>query len=66
MSIFLEDALLEFRRFLATENPWKVTKNDFYFMLKALLVLQIFTFLSWHFGYVKRQSDDDIWSVKKI
>ena len=32
--------------FLAIERPLKVTKNAFHFMLKALLVLEIFTFLS--------------------
>ena len=29
--------------------------NVFYFMLKALLGLVIFTFLSWHFGYVEKR-----------
>ena len=31
-------------------------KNAFYFMLKALFVLGIFTFLPWLFSYVKRPS----------
>ena len=30
-------------------------KNTFYFMLKALLVLETFTFLSRFFGYVEKQ-----------
>ena len=32
-------------------------KNAFYFMLKALFVLGIFTLLSWHFGYVEKRLD---------
>ena len=32
-------------------------KNAFYFTLKAFLVLQIFTFLSWVFGYVEKRLD---------
>ena len=29
-------------------------KNTFYFVLKVLLVLAIFTFLFRHFGYIER------------
>ena len=32
-------------------------KNVFSFMFKALFVLEIFTFLSWLFGYVERCLD---------
>ena len=32
----------------------------FYFMLKALFVLEIFKFLSWIFGYVEKQLDKKI------
>ena len=32
-------------------------KNDFYFMFKALFVLEIFTFLSRPFGYVEKRLD---------
>ena len=32
-------------------------KNNFYFMLKALFVLEIFTFLSWLLGYVEKPLD---------
>ena len=35
------------------QSPLKVMENAFYFMLKALLVLKIFKFLSWDFGHVK-------------
>ena len=32
-------------------------KNTFYFMLKALFVVEIFTFLSWLFGYLEKRLD---------
>ena len=32
----------------------KMKKNAFYFVLKALLTLKIFTFLSWLFGHVEK------------
>ena len=32
-------------------------KNAFYFMLKALFVYEIFTFLTWLFGYVEKRLD---------
>ena len=38
--------------------PSKMMKNTaFYFMLKALFVFEIFTFLSWLFGYVEKWLD---------
>ena len=33
------------RQLLATESPLKMMKNDFCFILKAPLVIKIFTFL---------------------
>ena len=39
------------------ERPLKVMKNAFYFMLKAHSVLEIFTFLSCIFDYVKKRFD---------
>ena len=42
----LKGALSSLRQFLATESPLKITKNAFYFTLKALFILQIFDFLS--------------------
>ena len=33
-------------------------KNAFYFMLKALFVLEIFTFLSRPFGYLEKRFDE--------
>ena len=39
------------------ESPLKMMKNAFYFMLKALLFLEIFTFLYWLFGYVEKRLD---------
>ena len=45
------------RQFLRNESCLKIMKNAFYFMLKALFVLEIFTFLSWLFGYVEKRLD---------
>ena len=41
-------------------------KNAFYFMLKALFVLEIFKFLSWLFGYVEKQLDKKVKAYSKI
>ena len=38
--------LLGLRQFLTIGNPLKMIKNAFYFMLKALFVPEIFSFLS--------------------
>ena len=35
------------------ESLLKMMKNAFYFILKARFVLEIFKFLSWHFGHVE-------------
>ena len=48
----LKGALSGLRQFLITESPLKMMKNAFYFTLKALFILKIFKFLSWHFGHV--------------
>ena len=42
----LKGALSSLRLLLATESPLKLMKNAFYFILKALLAVRIFTFLS--------------------
>ena len=39
------------------ESLLKVIKNVFYFMLKALFVLDILTFLSCFFGYIEKRLD---------
>ena len=39
-----------------TENPLKIMRNAFYFILKTLFVLKIFTFLSWLFGHVGKKT----------
>ena len=39
------------------ESPLKTLKNAFYFMIKALFVLEIFTFLSWFFGFAEKPLD---------
>ena len=44
--LVFKGALSSLRRFLLTENPLKMMKNAFYFILKAFLVLKIFKFLS--------------------
>ena len=36
------------------ESSLNMMKNAFYFILKALFVLQIFKFLSWIFGHVEK------------
>ena len=42
----LKGPLSGLEQLLKTESPLKVIKNAFYFMLKALFVLEIFIFLS--------------------
>ena len=49
----INDALSGLRKVLATENPFKIMKNAFYFALKAVFVHKILKFLSGLFGYVK-------------
>ena len=51
----LKDPLSDLRQFPTTESPLKLIKNDFYFVLKTLFVLKIFTFLSWLFGHVGKR-----------
>ena len=41
-------------------------KNAFYFMLKTLFVLEIFTFSSLRFGYVEKRLDKKVMSNFKI
>ena len=38
----------------ATESPYKLMKNAFYFILNAIFFLKIFKFLSWFFGLVEK------------
>ena len=42
-------------QYLTTESPLKIMANAFYFMLKTFFFLEIFTFLSWLFGYVEKR-----------
>ena len=42
----VKGALSGLRQILATESPLKMMRNAFYFSSKALLVLEIFKFLS--------------------
>ena len=53
----IKGALSGLRPFLAAENPFKMTRNAFYFTSKALCVLKIFKFLSWLFGRVAKRLD---------
>ena len=53
----IKSALTSLKQFLASESPLKMTKNAFYFTLKALLVLKKFKFLSWFFGDVEKRLD---------
>ena len=50
-------ALPGLKQFWATRSPLKFMKNNFYFTLKALFVLKMFTFLSRFFGYVEKRLD---------
>ena len=42
------------------ESPLKLIKNAFYFMLKAVFVLKIISFLSSLFGYVEKRLDKKV------
>ena len=46
---FLKAPLSGLRQFLTIDYFWQ-----FYFMIKTLLVQKIFTFWSWHFGYLEK------------
>ena len=58
--------LSDLRKFWAIESPLKMMINAFYFMLKALFVIKIFTFLSWLCGYVEKQLDKKVMVNFKI
>ena len=45
-SVLIKVLLLGPRQFLMAESPLKMMKNAFHFMLRALLVTEIFRFLS--------------------
>ena len=64
ISFFVVSTLKQFkgapsglRQFLATESPFKMMKNAFYFMSKVIFVLKIFRFLSSLFGHVSKRLD---------
>ena len=40
--------------YLRQEKPLKNDENAFYFILKALFVLNVFEYLSWVFGHAKK------------
>ena len=53
-TFWYKDALWGLRQFLAIECPLKTMRNAFYFTLKAIFILKIFTFSSWLFGHVEK------------
>ena len=53
----VRDALSGLRQLLAAESAFKIMKNNFYFILKALFVLKIFRFLSKLFGHAEKRLD---------
>ena len=58
LSLFLfKGAFSSLRQFLATEGPLKMMKNAFQLILKALLVLKIFKFLSLFFSHIENRLD---------
>ena len=54
--IIFKSALSGLRQFLATESPFKMMKNPFYFTLRALFVLKKFIFFLL-FGNVEKRLD---------
>ena len=52
--LLFKGALLGLRQFLAIRSPIKIMKNGFYFTLKTLFVLKIFTCLNFLVIYKKR------------
>ena len=62
----IKGLLLGLRQFLANESSLKMMRNAFYFMLKALFVLKIFTILSWHSGYVEKRRNKKLWLISKF
>ena len=45
-SIYIKGALSGLRQFLTNVSPLKLLKNAFYFILKAIFVLEVFKVLS--------------------
>ena len=58
---FFKDGLTGVRHFLTTESSLKMMKNAFYFILKPLSVLKIFTIFSWLSGHVEKRLDKERW-----
>ena len=50
-------SIVTLRKFLATESPLKMVKNAFCFNSRALFVLKMFKFLSWHFSHASKRLD---------
>ena len=56
----IKGALSGLKQFLSNENPLKMMKNAFYFILKALFVLKIFQFLFRIFVQVGKRLDKKV------
>ena len=54
VEVTFKGTLLGLRQYLANENSLKMMKNAFYFTLKALFVLNIFKFLSFKNGLIRK------------
>ena len=48
---------MDLRQLLTAETSLKIMKNALHFMLKALFVLEIFSFLYWFLRYVEKWFD---------
>ena len=58
--------LLGLRQFLTIERPVKMIKDAFYFMLRVFFIYELFSFLSWLFGYVEKRLDKKVMLNFKI
>ena len=56
----IKGQISDLRQRLTTESLLKMMENAFYFMLKALFVLEIFILLTWLFGYVEKRFDKKV------
>ena len=66
LSFPLKDPLSGLGQFLTIEYSLKMIKNAFYFILKAIFILEIFTSFSWIFGYGKKRLDKKAMVIFKI
>ena len=55
--IHIKCQFLGLRQYLIIESNLKMMEKPFYFILKALFICEIITFLSWLFGHVEKRLD---------